>query len=132
MRNLVLLNRSSFNRLAAYDVEVKDDSYILSVDLPGVGKSNIDIETRDGLLIVTGKRKNFFEKNEKELELSRSFNLTKEVDVDKIEAHYENGVLNILLPKKEQVKPRKITISGSKDGGLLNKLFRSSEATKVA
>lgn len=88
-----------------------DSAYLLSMDLPGVSKSSLDIQVEGENLVISGVRKRAFAKeDEQEQKITRSFVLPKQVDTNKIEAHSEDGVLYIALPKIEQAKPRKIEI----------------------
>ncbi len=102
----------------ATDVEETDTHYVLSVDLPGVKKENIKIEMKDGALSISGERRSekkeekgtrrFFEKTYGKFE--RVFTLGNEVNVDKIEANYHEGVLQVKVPKAEASKPKLIPI----------------------
>ena len=96
-----------------------DKEYAVSMDIPGMKKEEISIEIKDNHLYVTGERK-FENKSEKQSVLrterrygkfSRIFTLPQDVRADGIEAKFENGVLDIILPKEEKTKARKIAIS---------------------
>ena len=95
--------------------------YLVMMDLPGVEKKDVDVNLKNGILTVLGERKTS-EKNDEnnciwnETTLgtfSRSFELTSDIVEEKIKAKFNNGVLNITIPKAEEVKPsvKKITIS---------------------
>ncbi len=101
----------------------KDGEYLLSLDLPGVAKENAHVDIDNGILTVRAERKGHWESK-----FERSFSLPTSVDVEKIEAQMENGVLNIVLPKLAASKARKIEI-GSGSNANWNKL---SEADKTA
>jgi HSP20 family protein len=100
------------------DVFEDTDSYFIKADLPGVKKDDVKISYSDGTLSISGERSQ--EKESKEtkfhrLERSfgryyRSFNLPKEIKNDKIEAQFENGQLNVKIPKADEVKPKQIDI----------------------
>jgi HSP20 family protein len=112
------------------EISENDQHYLMSVDLPGMKKSDIKIEMNDKVLTVSGERKRevtgksygFFK---------RSFHLPTTVDAEKIEARYEDGVLELYLPKVEAAKPRQIEIQAGK-GGFFNKLLspKDNEASK--
>lgn len=97
-----------------------DKAYYIEVDLPGVSKEDIEITTEDNVLTISGERKLKEEAKEEDYykvesfygHFSRSFTLPEDVDVKNIEAKNENGVLEIVIPKKEDEskKPKKIEI----------------------
>jgi HSP20 family protein len=88
------------------------EAFFLSMDLPGVNKSNLDIQVEGENLVINGTRKRVMPEGEpQEQKISRTFVLPKHVDVDKIQAHCEDGVLYLALPKLEQAKPKKIEIN---------------------
>jgi HSP20 family protein len=86
----------------ACDVSETEEKFLLSVDLPGMKKEDIKIELKDQVLTISGERK-----TEK---YQRSFTLPTVVDGNKVEARYEDGVLELTLPKTELAKPRQIEI----------------------
>ncbi len=103
--------------------EITDDEkhFTLGIDIPGLKKEDISIEVKENHLYVSGERK-FESKTEKENVLrterrygkfSRVFTLPTNIKADAIEARFENGVLEISIPKEEKAQPRKILISDS-------------------
>lgn len=102
----------------AVDIEEKEDQVLIHADLPGVSEKDIEVKVHDGVLILSGKRE--MEKEEKTSSgyyrernfgsFYRSFTLGDEVNPEKIEARYKNGVLEVKLPKKEETKPREIKV----------------------
>lgn len=114
----------------AVDVHETADFYLLSFDLPGVPQKDVTIHTANNRLTVSGERhsqKQSEDKLFKRLERStgrfqRSFQLPPDIDETKIQARYENGVLEILIPKSEVAKPRSIHIDTEK-GGLFSRLL---------
>lgn len=91
-----------------------DQAYFLSLDLPGVSRSELDLQLESDFITVKGTRKKpLFRSDESapERKISQTIRLPKGVDVDKIQAHYEDGVLSLALPKLEKAKPRRIEIS---------------------
>lgn len=103
------------------DFSETDDAYLIRADIPGVKKEDIDINVQDGTLSISGERhQESTETDEKHNILRaersvgrfyRSFSLPSTVDVDAIEAKVEDGVLNVRVPKAEEVKPRKIEVA---------------------
>jgi len=106
------------------DVEETDTHYLMSFDLPGVKKDDINIDLRDDLLTVSGERNE--ERDEKSGQkyqserfwgaFTRSFQIPAGVKPDQVEAHYADGVLRIAVPKVEAAKAPQIKISEGKTG----------------
>jgi HSP20 family protein len=91
------------------------DDVLIEAELPGVAKDAVDIQVNNGDLVVTGRRANGLHGTKHIAERPRAtyrrvFTLTKAIDPEKIDAHMENGLLQLRLHKAESVKPRKITI----------------------
>lgn len=111
----------------ACDVTEKESHFLLSFDLPGIPKNDIQIEVNDGQLHISGERKR--EQSESDYSekrygsFKRTLTLPQDVEEDKIEAHYEHGVLSIALPKAEKAAPQKITIGDDKKHGIWSKLL---------
>lgn len=90
------------------DIYEKDNKYYIELDAPGFDKKDINIEVKDGYLTVKAhkkeeskdEKKNYIRKERYYGEYSRSFALG-DVDIDNIDAKFENGILNITVPKKE-------------------------------
>lgn len=99
----------------AVDIEEKDGKYLVSADLPGMKKEEIKIDLEDNVLTISGERSNESKGEGKYIErvygkFLRSFTLPSQVEPDQIEAHFENGVLQITLPKAESARSRAIKI----------------------
>jgi HSP20 family protein len=101
-------------------VDIREDAgnYIVEAELPGMKKEEIAVELEHNVLSIKGERK-FERKQESEnyhfVERSygtfyRSFSLPKNVDGERISAEYKDGVLHVAIPKKEEVKPKKVEI----------------------
>lgn len=103
----------------AVDVAEEGDNLILKAELPGMKEEDIEIEFENGLLTLKGERSFESEKSDRNyhrIERSygkfvRSFNLPRSVDAEGIVANYENGVLEVTIPKREEAKPRQIRIA---------------------
>lgn len=104
------------------DIQETPDAYRLTAELPGLTREDINITLENNVLRLTGERK--LEKDAKDAKkdgylriertygaFSRAFTLPSQVNHDKVEAAFENGVLTITVPKAEQAKPRKISIA---------------------
>lgn len=95
-----------------------DYAYHIEIDLPGVKKDEINISNNNGILTISGERqfKNELKKDDYyKVESSygkfqRSFNLPKDIDAENIEAKYDDGVLEILIPKLVKAETKKINI----------------------
>jgi HSP20 family molecular chaperone IbpA len=99
------------------DIYETADALTVVMEMPGVDKSNMDIEIADGVLSVCGTID--FSKYEKlqpvysEYNIGhyrRTFSLPNQVNQEKIAAEVKDGVLTLMLPKAEAAKPRKIAI----------------------
>jgi len=100
------------------NVTEDNENYYVRAELPGIKSDELDIQvTADGISI-SGERKISAEGNgvkyhrrEREAgKFSRLINLPGEVDVNKVEASMENGILKVTIPKSEAAKPRQITV----------------------
>jgi HSP20 family protein len=107
--------------MPAMDLVETDDHFVLRADLPGMSQDDVNIEFEDGTLTVSGERKAEHEsKNEGYYRVerafgafSRSLTLPQGIDPEAVTANFENGVLEIRVPKPEERKPRRIEIGGS-------------------
>jgi HSP20 family protein len=91
---------------------------VLRGDLPGMSEDDVDIEIKDNVLTVSGERKS---ENEEKGEgyhrverafgrFSRSLSLPQGIDPEKVEAKFENGVLEVQIPKPAEAKPTRVQI----------------------
>ena len=126
----------SFN--PAVDVIESEDHYLMTVDLPGIKKEDIKIEMNENVLTVSGERKrstksedeNKTQRYERSYgSFTRSFSLPTTVAPEKIEAHYEDGVLNLYLPKTPVAKARTIEIQ-AKNGGFFDKFLPNKKQSE--
>lgn len=100
------------------DIFESEESYRLFLDLPGVKSEMVKLEMQEERLVVTGTREKRPEAEAVHVHrnecssgaFSRSIRLPKLLDLEKIEASFENGVLQILLPKQAKPLPRTIEI----------------------
>jgi HSP20 family protein len=119
-RDLFDWNNSNFSRtdttLPAVNIKETADNFEVEMAAPGMRKEDFKVELDGNLLTISSERKQEHEENEdqrysrKEFSyqsFQRSFRLSKEVvDAENIQAKYENGVLHLLIPKREEVKPK--------------------------
>ena len=102
----------------AVDIYEDENQLVLSAEVPGIEEKDVEIKIEDSTLIIQGERK--MEKETKEENyhrieraygsFHRSFTLPNYIDQEKIHAEHENGVLKITMPKKPELKPRKVKI----------------------
>lgn len=102
----------------ACDVEETDSHYLLSFDLPGIKKDDVKIDLQENQLTVSGERKEETKGRASRERyygaFCRSFMLPSNVSADKVEANYENGVLQIALPKTQVAPGKQIPIKEGK------------------
>src|SRR5262245_34969608 len=107
------------------DIVEEKDRIRMTAELPGFQEKDIEVQMEGGVLTLRGERKSESESEGKtfhRLERSygqfvRSFTLPNNVDRDAIKANFQNGLLEITLPKREEAKPRQIKITaGSGEG----------------
>lgn len=79
-----------------YDLYEKDGEFVLSVEMPGFEREEIDAAWNDGRLTIAAKHD--ADRREKRRSFRRSFRLPKEIEPDEIRARYQNGVLDVYLP----------------------------------
>jgi len=104
------------------DICETEDSLVLKAELPGIKPDDVEIRVEDNTLYLKGERK--FEKEAKDENFhqversygtfSRSFSLPSSIDSDKVKAEYQNGILTLTMPKREEAKPKTIKIDVSK------------------
>lgn len=104
------LMNNSFN----VDVKETENSYLIEADLPGVNRESIDLDYENNYLTISAKRDstveekgdNYVRRERRYGELKRSFYVDN-VEENKIDAVFSDGVLKITLPKQEKVRPNK-------------------------
>ncbi len=107
------------------DIAESDDSLVLRTDLPGVKEDDVQIEVKDGVLTISGERKDEHEEKGEDFHrversfgrFSRALSLPDGVDPDKVDAKFDNGVLEVRIPKPEETQPTRVQIGkGSVEG----------------
>jgi HSP20 family protein len=104
--------------IPAMDLVETQEHLVLRADLPGMSEDDLDIEVKDGVLTISGERK--AEREEKSEgfhrverafgRFSRSLSLPEGVNADQVNANFENGVLEVKIPKPEETKPHRVQI----------------------
>ena len=124
----------------ACEISETEEHFMMSVDLPGMKKSDIKIDVANDVLTISGERKRESTTDKKSkvqrFERSygffkRSFSLPATIDAEKVEARYEEGVLELYLPKVHTAKPRQIEIQSGKSG-IFDRLLGSKKNNQDA
>jgi len=111
----------------ALDISERKDAYLVTVELPGVEPDDLEITLEDGLLTIQGERHSTQESSEQQFHrverrygaFRRAITLPAQVLADTIEATVDNGVLQIVVPKMEEAKPKRIQVRpGSRLGAV--------------
>jgi HSP20 family protein len=102
-------------------VDIREDAenIVVRADIPGMEQKDIQVNVENGRLTIAGERSFADESNREQYHrieraygrFSRSFQLPGSTDVERIQAAYRNGVLEIVLPKKAESKPRTIQVA---------------------
>jgi HSP20 family protein len=113
-----LLQSRQGPRLMPVDLYRAGDQYVLNADLPGIDPGSVDVDVDGQLLTIRAQRTATGVDGAKWLSQERpygsylrQFSLGVGVDPERISAHYDNGVLSVIVPVSEKAKPRKIEIS---------------------
>jgi len=106
--------------MPAMDLVETDDHFVLRADLPGMTESDVNIEIEDTVLTISGERRAEHEEKKEGFHrverafgsFARTLTLPKGVDPEAVAASFDNGVLEVRIPKPEVRKPRRISIAG--------------------
>jgi HSP20 family protein len=104
--------------MAPVDLYEEKDEIIVKTELPGMSKEDIQVNITDHLLTIKGEKKKEEEIKEEDYyrsersygSFSRSVDLPGEIQIEKVQASFKNGVLEIRLPKTEEAKRREIKV----------------------
>ncbi|MCP5303461.1 MAG: Hsp20/alpha crystallin family protein [Pseudomonadales bacterium] len=108
--------------LLPIDVQENESAYTVVTNLPGLTPDQIDVNIHENILTVSGEVQKVENKDDKTRNLiqervygkfSRSINLPQTIDVEHVEASYDNGVLTLTLPKLPSAQPRQIEIKSA-------------------
>ena len=102
------------------DAYRRGEEVLVHLDLPGVDADSIELTAENNMLTVSAERRFEFGEDDQVVirerpqgQFTRQLLLADSLDVDQIEANYENGVLTLSIPVAEQAKPRRIAVGGS-------------------
>src|SRR4030095_1625181 len=126
-RDMVNWNNSNFSNtnttLPAVNIKETADNYEVEVAAPGMTKKDFKVELDGNMLTISSEKANqenrederYFQREFSYQSFQRTFNLQKDVvDIDRIQAKYDDGLLKLMIPKKEEAKqkpPRQIQVS---------------------
>jgi HSP20 family protein len=105
--------------IPAMDLVEKDDHLELRADLPGMSEDDVHIEIKDGVLTISGERKAEEEETREGYRrferafgrFTRSVALPDGIDANDVQANFENGVLEVRIPKPKETEPTRVQIS---------------------
>jgi HSP20 family protein len=107
----------------AMDLAETDDQLVLRADLPGLERDDVQIEIKDAVLTISGERRAEHEEKSEGYHrverafgrFSRSLTLPQGIDADDVAADFDNGVLEVRIPKPEERKPHRVAIGAGAD-----------------
>lgn len=118
----LLANNGASTHFAPFGVDVREagDNLIVEAELPGFSKEQVDLTLENGLLTITAERNEepqrpengtYLIKERRYTRFQRSFSLPPTIDPNSVDAKLNNGVLTVTLTKRQEAKPRKITVA---------------------
>jgi len=117
-----LLGSAGETWIPPMDIVETDNEIRCTIEVPGVPSENLEVAVQDGVLRVSGTKsaeheegddKSFRRVERRFGRFERYIRLPERVDIEKISANYENGVLTLVMPKTESARPRQIPIKSS-------------------
>lgn len=111
-------DRHGFSEDLKVNIVENEENFTLTAEVPGLTEKDIDLETKDGYMTLKGHVEQSQEKEEEHYRMrefsrrsfERSFRIGEGIDPDNISAKLENGVLKVVLPKKEEAKPKTVKV----------------------
>jgi HSP20 family protein len=106
----------------AFDISETENEYVISGEIPGIEPKDLDVSLNDGILTVKGEKKQESEEKEENYHrierhygsFQRSFRLPENINREKLDASYKDGILKLTLPKSEQSEVKKIEVKEKK------------------
>lgn len=117
-----LEDQKFFHSPVPYDVQETNEYYRLHLDVPGVDPKNIRVKVREQTLSVSADESKETKGWKQSRKFNTSFTLPTHVDAGKIEANVENGVMDIILPKKQTAQMKEIPVQSSSSEGFIEKV----------
>jgi HSP20 family protein len=111
-----LMNKDFFKTVPAVNINETADKFVVEIAAPGLSKEDFKVEVEKGVLSIKAEKKEVkSDENSKHIRrefsyssFNRTFNMPEQVNPDSISAEYENGVLKLQLPKKEEAKEKPV------------------------
>jgi HSP20 family protein len=108
----------------ALDISERKEAYLVTVEVPGIGPEDLEVTLEDGVLTIQGERQFTQESSEQHFHrverrygsFRRTVTLPTRTKADEIEASFENGVLEVVVPKADEARSHKIEIRGAAGG----------------
>ncbi|USN53817.1 MAG: Hsp20/alpha crystallin family protein [Candidatus Nomurabacteria bacterium] len=108
----------NYRFVPALDIYEDKDNIVVETPLSGIDPNKVNIEIEDNILKISGStekksevdEKNYYRKEVRSGQFFRSVALPKAVDADKADAQYHDGILKITVPKREEAKPKTISV----------------------
>jgi HSP20 family protein len=98
------------------NINETDDAYLVTMEMPGVSKKNVEVSLEGDTLTITGERvekledKGLLRREIRQEKFSRSFRIDESINRDQVKAKMDNGILTVTLPKSEKAVGRKVNI----------------------
>lgn len=110
--------RRGFSEDLKVNIVENEENFTLTAEVPGLTEKDIDLETKDGYMTLKGHVEQSQDKEEEHYRMrefsrrsfERSFRIGEGIDPDNISAKLENGVLKVVLAKKEEAKPKTVKV----------------------
>ena len=133
-------NGKTFRRwIPAMDLVETENAFLLKADLPGLSESDVKIELDDNVLTISGERKSehqdrkagYYRVERSYGSFRRSLALPEGVEADAVKATFENGVLEVTVPKPAQAQPRRVQITVGGNAAAEPQAIESSESSEA-
>jgi HSP20 family protein len=106
--------------MPAVDIAENEGNVLVTAELPGMKKDDVDVDLSEGILTISGEKKEETEREQQDMHIvertygsfRRSFTLPCAVDEENVKAEFADGVLRVTLPRVEKPKGKKIQIGG--------------------
>ena len=106
--------------MPSFDVKETSEAYVLTADMPGIRKEDLDIQLAGNRLSISGRREaegvregeRYYSQERSYGTFNRTFSLPEEVQPGQVTADLREGVLHLTVPKSPEIRPQKITING--------------------
>ena len=99
-------------RMWEFDVQEQDNQVCIRAEMPGFDKDEIDVHVHENMLTITAEHQEESEGRQQSSRFWRSVSLPFDVEADKVDGNYRNGVLELHIPMAESAKPKKVAIRG--------------------